>query len=92
MKRHLASALVGLAVTSGLTLATASSADAYPRCAAGYQCSWVYYSNAAHTTAVGVRGFDCLGDPWGWGTTSAYVVYEQDTCGGGPVNITTSSQ
>ncbi|GAA1997021.1 DUF6289 family protein [Catenulispora subtropica] len=86
MKRHLASALAGLAVAGGLTLATTSSASAYPRCAAGYQCSWVYYTDAAHTTATGVRGFDCNGNLFSWGTTSAYVIYEQDTCGGGPVN------
>ncbi|GAA2059228.1 hypothetical protein GCM10009839_81820 [Catenulispora yoronensis] len=87
MKRHLASALAGLAATSGLTLgltiSTASTAAAYSACKAGTECSWVYYTSAAHTVATGVRGYDCSGNPFSWGTTSPYVVYEVAGCGGG---------
>ena len=86
MKRPLAFGLAALTLTGGLTIATTSSAGAYSGCAAGTQCSWVYYTSPAHTVVTGVRGYDCSGNPVSWGTTSPYVVNETAGCGGGGVS------
>ncbi len=84
-KRGLAAAALGAAV---LTLPFAPStghattdANRPPlRCPLETACGTVYYSDAAHTTAVGAQLTDCEAVLSSWGIQTGYTQYVQTPC------------
>ncbi|MFD1543914.1 DUF6289 family protein [Nonomuraea guangzhouensis] len=76
IRRALAAAAV--AATALVALPTAP-AQAQP-CAIDYHCITTYYSDAAHTTVIGVREEACDGTLYVWGGRSAYVDLYRSPC------------
>ncbi|WP_412543876.1 DUF6289 family protein [Longispora sp. K20-0274] len=72
----LAAALAG----GALALSPAAPAQALPQCPAGYMCSHIWYSDAAHTHANGARMFDCKGAMTQWGTLTGYYQFLTQRC------------
>jgi hypothetical protein len=49
-------------------------------CPTSYECIWVYYNNAQHTTETGTLLVACSGEEYRSGTVSGYYTYDQDSC------------
>jgi hypothetical protein len=79
MPRHLFAGLAAVAV-AGAVLLPSTAAQAFPICPANSQCSYAWFSSAAHTTQVGGRTIDCQRVSQSWGTQTAYLVYNSQPC------------
>lgn len=74
--------LAGLTATMviGAVLLPSTAAEAYPYCPAGSQCSYAWFSDAAHTNQVGGRTVDCQRLSESWGSHTGYLVYDTQPC------------
>lgn len=79
MSRHLVAA-AAVAIACGAVLLPSTSAEAYPVCPANSQCSYSWYSTAAHTTQVGGKTVDCQGVSQFWGSQTPYLTYTIQPC------------
>jgi hypothetical protein len=79
MTRRLLAGLTTVAAV-GVVLLPSTAAQAYPLCPANSQCSYAWFSSAAHTNQVGGRTIDCQRVSQSWGTQTAYLVYNSQPC------------
>ena len=79
MTRRLLAGLTTIAAV-GAVLLPSTAAQAYPLCPANSQCSYAWFSSAAHTNQVGGRTIDCQRMSQSWGTQTAYLVYNSQPC------------
>ncbi len=78
MRRVLvAAALAASATVTAVLPAAPAQARA---CTIGAYCYTTWYSNAAHTTAVGGKFEDCDGGVTMWGIRSGYVTFTETSC------------
>ena len=75
-------AIVAAALAAGATVtAVLPAAPAQARaCTINSECYTTWYSNAAHTTAVGGKYESCDGDVTTWGIRSGYVTFSEHSC------------
>ena len=80
LRRVTLAALISL--TPALALAPAAHAATPMKvyCETSYECIWVYYNNAQHTTETGTLVVNCSGQEYRSGTATAYYTYDQEAC------------
>ncbi|MCA2223346.1 MULTISPECIES: DUF6289 family protein [Nonomuraea] len=70
-----------LAVLVALGALTVISSPAHARaCMIDYHCETYYYSDSAHTTLVGVKYENCVGDEEWVGRRGSYAVFNETPC------------
>ncbi|MEU8106629.1 DUF6289 family protein [Nonomuraea muscovyensis] len=75
--------LLATTLSAALTLATVTvaSAPAQARaCKIDHFCDTIYYSDSAHTTAVGGKREDCDGTVQTWGRRTGYLTFTEVPC------------
>ncbi|SEG96922.1 hypothetical protein SAMN05444920_110155 [Nonomuraea solani] len=73
-------ALIAVALTATtLVVLPAGPAQARP-CGLDYSCTTTYYSDSAHTNAVGGKQEDCDGTTRTWGVRGPYLTFSERPC------------
>jgi hypothetical protein len=76
-----ACSLAAAAVAPAVMLSPAASASPVPpACPLHYACTYIYYNNLQHTTQVGGKFIDCLGDVNKAGTTTQWFTFSDGAC------------
>lgn len=78
IRRALLCSVALSAATIGVTVAATPAQAVY--CQPTFSCVSTFYNNAAHTTVVGQKGFQCGAIPFQWGQTSPYTTYTVTDC------------
>ena len=79
MRRLAVAAALVLMGSAGGVLA-APAAQAYPKCAAGYQCVMTFYSDASHSQVIGGFSYSCTGAYYSWGSQGYYQTWTVSAC------------
>jgi hypothetical protein len=80
LRRVTLAALLSLAPALALAPAAHAATPKKVSCETSYECIWVYYSNAQHTTETGTLVVNCSGQEYRSGTTTGYYTYDQESC------------
>ena len=80
LRRVILAALLSLAPALALAPAAHAATPMKVPCATNYECIWVYYNNAQHTTETGTLVVNCSGVEYRSGTATGYYTYNQEAC------------
>ncbi|HEX4064250.1 MAG TPA: hypothetical protein VHY58_24835 [Streptosporangiaceae bacterium] len=80
LRRVTLAALISLAPALALAPAAHAATPMKVSCQTSYECIWVYYNNAQHTTETGTLVINCSGQQYKSGTTTSYSTYDQYAC------------
>lgn len=80
LRRVVLAALLSLAPALALAPAAHAATPKKPSCETSYECIWVYYNNAQHTTETGTLVVNCSGQEYRSGITTEYYTYGQYAC------------
>jgi hypothetical protein len=80
LRRVMLAALLSLAPAVALAPAAHAATPMKVYCPTSYECIWVYYNNAQHSTETGTMVINCSGQEYRSGTATGYYTYDQAAC------------
>jgi hypothetical protein len=79
-RRVLYTALAATALTGTLTFAAATPAAAIPMCRDGYQCNYIWFTDAERETVSGGMTVFCDGTSDNFGSSTQYLQFTTVRC------------